>query len=78
MKRSAGCSKAGLSHGVILGMELERDDVSNGGGLKEVTCEHNIRYVKTCWLTYDERGIIEEACSIIADIDPMSYWGGRG
>ena len=46
MKRSAGSFKAGLGHGVILGMELERDDVSNGGGLKEVTCEHNIRYVK--------------------------------
>ena len=35
MKRSAGSFKAGLGHGVILGMELERDDVSRGGVLKE-------------------------------------------
>ena len=25
------------------------------------------------WLTYDVRGIIEEACSIVADIDIMGY-----
>jgi hypothetical protein len=26
------------------------------------------------WLTYNVRGIIEEACSIVADIDIMGYW----
>ena len=31
------------------------------------------RYIMTAWLTYDVGGIIEEACSIVADIDIMGY-----
>jgi hypothetical protein len=27
-------------------------------------------------LTDDVRRVIEEACSIVADVDPMGYWGG--
>jgi hypothetical protein len=32
----------------------------------------------TAWLANDVRGIIEKACSIVADIDVMGYRGGRG
>jgi hypothetical protein len=31
----------------------------------------------TAWLTNDVGRVIDEACSIVADIDPMSYRGGR-
>jgi len=31
----------------------------------------------TVWLTNDVRWVIDEACSIVADIDTMDYWGGR-
>ena len=31
----------------------------------------------TACLTNDVRGIIDEACSIVADIDIMGYRGGR-
>ena len=32
----------------------------------------------TGWLTNDVRGVIEKACSIVADVDPMSDWLRRG
>ncbi len=28
----------------------------------------------TAWLTNDVRWVIDEACSIVADIDTMGYW----
>ena len=34
IKGSAGCFKAGLGHGVVLGIERERDGVSNRGVLR--------------------------------------------
>jgi hypothetical protein len=40
--------------------------------------EHKSRYVMIVWFTNDERRIIEEACSIVADIDMVGHWGGRG
>jgi hypothetical protein len=64
-------------------MEGERDGVSRRGGLNE-------RHINTWvdimigWLTYDVRGIIEETCSVVADIDIMGHRvvrvvpGGRG
>ena len=62
---------------MVLGVELERDLVSNIGALKE-TCEHNGRYKMTGFFTNDVRGVIEELCIVIADIDPMGDRGGRG
>ena len=34
-KRRAWLGKAGLGHGVVLGVECKLDDVSHSGGLKE-------------------------------------------
>ena len=43
IKGSAGCFKAGLGHGVVLGMELERDGVSNRGALRrDVSVQQSI------------------------------------
>lgn len=36
IKRRARVGKAGLSHGVVLGVEIKPDGVSLGGSLKEV------------------------------------------
>ena len=30
------------------------------------------------WFANNERGIIEEACVIVADVDIMRDWGRRG
>jgi hypothetical protein len=30
------------------------------------------------WLANNVRGIIDEACSVVADVDTMGHWGGRG
>jgi hypothetical protein len=32
----------------------------------------------TDWLTNDVWRIIDEACSVVADIDIMCHWGRRG
>ena len=41
-------------------------------------CQHKGRYIMTGLSTNDVRGVIEELCIIIADIDPMGDRGGRG
>jgi hypothetical protein len=44
LKRRARFFKAGLSHGVVLGVEIKHDDVSLNGILKEGDCQRDDQY----------------------------------
>jgi len=43
-KRRAWLGKAGLGHGVVLGMVCKHDGVSHSGGLKDGDCQHDDEY----------------------------------
>jgi hypothetical protein len=44
LKRRARFGKAGLSYGMVLGVESKRDVVSLTGGLKEGDCQRDDQY----------------------------------
>ena len=58
-------------------MERERDGVSRRGGLNKKDISTTVD-IMIAWLSNDVRRVIEKACGIVADIDIMGDWGGRG